>query len=76
MNNRSSGWGTLGHVPQQLEAISHQCRYVVKLLALIVSLSIANRVLNGLEIKQRNIAMYISTELQVSYAHHTQVCRK
>ena len=39
------------------------------------ALLIANRALNGLEIEQRSIAMY-NTELRVSNAHHTRVCRK
>ena len=49
------GWGTLGHVPWQLEAVPHHCRYACELSALIVSLSIAN---HGLEIERRSIAMY------------------
>ena len=36
----------------------HQCMYACELSALIVSLSIANQALNGLEIERRSIAMY------------------
>ena len=42
--------------------------------ALIVALLITNLVLNRLEIERRSIDMY-NTELQVSYTHHTRVCR-
>ena len=45
-------WGTLGHVPWQLQAVPHQCR---------ADSSVVDResVLNGLDIEQRSIAMYI-----------------
>ena len=51
-------------MPQQLEAVPHQCRYACDLSVLIVLLSIAKQALNGLEI-----------ELRVSYVHRMQICR-
>ena len=51
----------------------HQCRWGCKLSALIALLSIANRVLDGLEIERRSIAMHIHTELRVSNAHCMRV---
>ena len=57
-----SGVARLGHTgawAQQLEAVPHRCRHAYELSALIVSLSIANRALNGLEIERRSIATYI-----------------
>ena len=46
----------------------HQCKHVMEVLALIISLLIGNVALNGPEIKWRSIA--ISTELWVLYAVH------
>ena len=57
-----SGVARLGHMPQQLEAVPHRCRYAYELSALIVSLSIVNQALNGLEIERCSIC--ISTEFE------------
>ena len=62
----SSGVVRLGHTgARALATRGHAAAppVQVELSALIVSLSIANRALNGLEIERRSIAMYISTEL-------------
>ena len=49
--------GVARHVPWQLEAVSHLCRYACELSALTVLLLIANQVLNGLEIERCSITM-------------------
>ena len=67
-----SGVATLGHTGARALATIEA---VPAGAALMVALLITNQVLNGLEIERRSIAMY-NTELRVSYAHHTRVCRE